>query len=195
MRIHLVRHASNRLIETVLCGRTVEIGLDEIGRRQAYELASMLSTQRIDLVQASPRRRARETAQPIAARLGCDVEIVPALDELDAGAWSGRTLEALECDERWQHWNAARGSSRPPGGESMRELQCRVLAHLEMLAAMPIEAAVLVSHAEPIRAALMHFRGIPLDDFHHVAVAPASVSSLDVVRRSEPTMLNEVAVA
>jgi broad specificity phosphatase PhoE len=49
--------------------------------------------------------------------------------------------------------------------------------HIESLRARS-RAAVVVSHAEPIRAALLHYRGMALDRFAEIEVAPASVSVL-----------------
>jgi probable phosphoglycerate mutase len=55
--------------------------------------------------------------------------------------------------------------------------------HLEKLRNDPADATVLiVSHAEPIRAALLHYSGIALDDFLSIEVDPASVSTLSVDR-------------
>jgi broad specificity phosphatase PhoE len=184
MRIHLVRHASHSLLGRVLCGRSTDIGLDAAGHLQAEALARHFATSdvpHIALLQCSPRRRARETAEPIAASLGIALQIEPAIDEHDAGAWSGRSFEDLETDPRWRAWNTARGSNSPPGGESMGSLQLRIISHLETLAAEnPLGAVVMVSHAEPVRAALMHYRGIPLDDFQRVEVAPAGIATLDI---------------
>src|SRR3954452_10074827 len=130
MRIYLVRHASHPLLGRVLCGRSVDIGLGAEGRRQARALADRLASERIDLIQCSPRRRARETAEEIGVAIGRLPEIAPALDEHDPGEWAGLTFDALTRDPRWQTWNEHRGSARPPQGESMREVQQRVLDHI-----------------------------------------------------------------
>src|SRR4051812_49318409 len=105
MRIYLVRHASHSLLGRVLCGRSVDIGLDAAGTRQARTLADHFASEPIDLIQCSPRRRARETAEEIGAAVGRRPEIAPALDEHDPGEWAGLTFEALAPDPRWQAWN------------------------------------------------------------------------------------------
>ena len=95
------------------------------------------------------------------------------------GAWTGVEFSRLALDEGWRRWNEKRGSARPPDGESMVELQTRVVAHIQQLKPLggPV---VIVSHAEPIRAAVMHYLGWPLDDFHSVAIDPASVSTISL---------------
>ena len=143
-------------------------------------LADYFAHQHIELLQSSPRRRALETAQAIAARMPCDIQIARAFDEHDAGEWAGRDFAALARDPRWRAWNARRGSMRPPDGESMSELQQRVINHIEELRAGEIDDAVIVSHAEPIRAAVMHYRGIALDDFHRIEIEPASITLLQM---------------
>jgi len=130
-------------------------------------------------VQSSPQRRARETAEPIARAFGLPIEIAPKMDELDAGLWSGASFEKLSSNAHWQAWNSKRSSTRPPGGESMHDLQKRVLDHLAALEREHSgEEIVLVSHAEPIRAAVLHYRGLPLDAFAQVSIAPGSVTVL-----------------
>jgi broad specificity phosphatase PhoE len=184
MRIFLVRHATHSLLGRVLCGRTIDIRLDAEGVWQTRALAAWFANEPVDLVQTSPRRRARETAEPIASRFGLTAETVPALDEHDAGEWTGADFETLARDERWRAWNERRGSVRPPAGGSMRELQARVLHHIEDVRSRKFGSAIMMSHAEPIRAALMHYRHIALDDFHRVHVEPASIHMWDLGRDS-----------
>ena len=74
------------------------------------------------------------------------------------GAWTGAEFADLAPDERWRRWNEKRGSTQPPGGESMVALQRRVVRHVEHFRAVG-GSIVIVSHAEPIRAALMHYLG------------------------------------
>jgi probable phosphoglycerate mutase len=132
-------------------------------------------------VQSSPRERARETAAAIAAPHVLPVEVVPALDEIDLGRWTGARLDELAIDPSWNAWNVKRASARPPGGETMRALQDRVVAHLnEIHDLYRDETVVLVSHAEPIRAALLHFRNMPLNDHHRIEIAPGSISKLEL---------------
>jgi broad specificity phosphatase PhoE len=177
--IHLVRHAVHPLVNRVLVGRTGGIQLGKEGREQAEALAQRLAGDEIGAVQSSPQQRALETAALIAAPLGLVVDIVPELDEVDFGQWAGCSFEELNRDRRWAAWNSERGTARPPGGETMLELQKRILGHLDRLQAeKPKEKLVLVSHAEVIRAALLHFLGMALDSFARVEIAPASISTL-----------------
>src|SRR5438477_6231271 len=141
MRVYLVRHASHSLLGRVLCGRAIDVGLNAEGCREARALGDYFAHQRVEMLQTSPRRRAVETAQIIAARVPCETQIAPTFDEHDAGEWAGRDFGTLARDPRWRAWNEQRGSMRPPQGESMSELQQRVTDHIEKLRRREINSA------------------------------------------------------
>ncbi len=176
---YLVRHAAHDLVGIVFAGRTVDVALNAQGRRQAEALARQFAQERITQIISSRRKRARETAEPIAAAHALGVTVAPQIDEHDAGDWSGQTFESLQRDPHWGLWNERRGEVRPPAGESMRELQLRVLGYLDWLAARyPHDRIVLVTHAEPIRAAVLYEHGLALDAFLQIEVPLASVTML-----------------
>jgi broad specificity phosphatase PhoE len=177
--IILVRHSHHDLIGRVLVGREPNVSLSTVGIRQAQRLAAVLVRRGVADVKSSPQLRARQTAEPIAAMLGKPVEIMPEFDEADFGAWSGRAFEQLQNDCHWQRWNSDRETCRPPGGETMRALQSRVLAGLSRLAkAHPGRCIAVVTHAEPVRAAILHYRGMSLGEFARVEIDPGSCTTL-----------------
>src|SRR3954447_360028 len=177
--VHLVRHGHHSLLGRVLCGRMPDVGLDELGCRQMAAVAEMVGAMFPSALQSSPQRRALQSAGIVAARCGLAVEIVPAFDEIDMGEWTGAEFSGLASDERWQRWNEKRGNTRPPGGESMVSVQTRVVGHIERLRTLG-GSIVIVTHAEPIRAALMHYLALPLDAFHSVEIDPASISTISL---------------
>jgi probable phosphoglycerate mutase len=179
--VHLVRHARHGLLDLILVGRMADVSLSHEGRLEAAGLAARFVGMKAPVVQSSPRQRARETAEPVAAAVGAAVEVVPALDEIDFGHWTGCSFETLKSDPRWHTWNSARSTARPPAGESMMEAQQRVVGHLEGLGrTLGDRAAVLVSHGDVIKAALLHIMGRPVDDYGEIDVAPASVSTIEI---------------
>lgn len=175
----LIRHALCDAVGQYIAGRAAGISLNAAGRRQAHLLAERLPSDDLAAIYASPLERARETAAPLAARLGLDIAPLEALQEIDFGDWTGRTLRELDHDPRWRRWNARRGSARAPAGESMLEVQARVVGALEELRCRhPDGACAVVSHGDVIRAALLHYAGMPLDNILRITVDPASVSIL-----------------
>lgn len=176
--IHLIRHGDHGLLGRMLCGRMAGVALNESGRAQMVACAQRLSPPPT-AIQSSPRLRTLQSAAAVGRILTLPVEVVTAMDEIDVGDWTSSSFVQLDGDPRWQRWNTHRSTSAPPNGESMRALQERVVRHLTHLArSSSDEVVAIVSHAEPIRAALLHFAGIPLDDFMSIDVAPASISTL-----------------
>ena len=179
--LFLVRHAAHDLLGRVLTGRMPGVFLGESGRKQSEGLAERLSRESVVAVYSSPLDRARETAAPIAARFPLPVEREEGLTDIDFGAWSGATFEALEQEPRWKAWNASRTTNRPPGGESMLDVQCRAVAALERVCAShPDGGAVLVSHADVIKSVIAHYLGLALDAIGRFEISPASISTIVV---------------
>jgi len=177
--VHLVRHAVHDRVGSTLVGRMAEVRLGAEGRAQAERLATRLANEGVVVVQSSPRERALETAAPIAAQLGSEVEIAEGLDEIDFGAWTGRRFAELDGDPAWAAWNAERATAPTPGGETMAEAQARITGHIAALRArLGARAAVLVSHADMIKAAVAHILGLPLGAIHRFEIAPASITTL-----------------
>ena len=180
--IYLVRHAAHDRVDRVLCGRMPGVGLGRTGLRQAEALARWFAGRApVAAVWTSPVQRARETAGPVAGRLGLPVRDSDALCEIDFGDWTGRSFDELRDDPRWRRWNEARGGERPPGGESMVEAQARAMGELDRAREEhPDGGVVLVSHGDVIKAVLAGVLGLSLDAHARFEISPASVSALAV---------------
>lgn len=101
MELLLIRHALPVRIEGG--DGPADPELSEEGRRQADALAEWLAEERIDAVVASPLRRARETAAPLATGLGSEMDVVDGLAEFDREAPWYIPIEELKAadDPRW----------------------------------------------------------------------------------------------
>ncbi len=174
---YLIRHGANDLVGRAIAGWSEGVHLNADGRQQAARLAERLASIPIRQLFSSPLGRARETAEPLANRLGLTVQLAEPIAEIRFGDWTGRTFNDLASDPRWQQWNHCRSGARAPGGESMIEVQARVTGYMAELAArLPDETVALFSHGDPIRSALMFYLGMPLDFVHRLEISPASVS-------------------
>jgi len=176
----LIRHAANdALRDGWLPGRKPGLHLNAEGRQQALALAERLATVSLAAVCSSPLERALETAEPLAARQGLSVTICPELTEADAGRWTGEQMERLRRRSAWRALWIYPTGSRPPGGESAWEMQVRMVGALEEIRrAFSGKTVAVVSHADPIRVAVAHYLGLPLDLYRRLAVSPASVTTL-----------------
>ena len=177
---HLLRHGE-RASGRVLVGRMPGIGLTERGRAEIAVMAERLAADGVTAIYSSPLQRTRETAEIVAERLALPVALHDDLIELDFGDWTGKTFDQIRTDPHWPPWNTRRSLSRIPGGESMREVQRRVVeALLEIGESHPDAAVVVVSHGDVIRAALLFALAMPLDFYNRIEVAQGSVSTLRI---------------
>ena len=177
----LIRHATTAKVGKALTGWLPGVSLDENGRKQALRLVERLLSFPIDAIYSSPLERAMETAGPLARARG--LEIVPCSDfgEINFGTWQGKSLEEIGNDLVWQRFNSFRSMVRAPGGEFMLETQARMVRGLEQLSARHAGQTVAVfSHADAIKAAVMHVCGIPLDFHLRLEILPASVTVLEL---------------
>lgn len=176
-RLIFIRHAATDCAASRLAGRDANVHLSAAGQVQGQRLAHSLKQRRIGKIYSSPQPRARETAEFLGELLDDSVKIVPQLDEIDYGEWTGRTFEELRGIPRWRDFNSLRSCTRIPGGELMIEVQARVLELMECLCERhPAMTVALVSHADVIRGALAHCLGMPLDLVLRLAISPASIS-------------------
>jgi probable phosphoglycerate mutase len=173
----LVRHAVTAQTGPLLSGRTPGIDLSDRGREQAAALGERLAKLPISIVYASPIERTTQTAAAVAQHHGLEVQALPGVLEADYGEWTGGKIAELAKLDLWKTVQVAPSRARFPGGESIAEMQSRMVGALEeVIAAHPGELIVVVSHADPIKAAIAHFTGVHLDLFQRVVVSPASVT-------------------
>ena len=74
MKLYIFRHGqTDGNVRNIVQGAGVDIELNETGRRQAERLAAELKGEGLDVIYASPMKRADETARIVAAAAGVPV--------------------------------------------------------------------------------------------------------------------------
>lgn len=157
MRLMLVRHGQTgsnlkRALDTSLPGAP----LTDEGHQQAAEFASALPDKPV-AVYASMATRAQQTAAPIAAANGLEVQVVEGVQEVFVGDLEGRSDDAAlqEFFEVYLRWTNDDLAARMPGGESGAEIRARFLGTVTSIrdrhAADEDCLVVLVSHGAMIR--------------------------------------------
>ena len=130
-----IRHAQSTMNADGLWQGQADPALTEEGRAQARALAERLAEAKPSVLVTSNLRRARETAEIAARRLGIAAQLEPGLRELDVGQWSG--LARDEIARRWpedfERFRSGDMDLRAGGGETRRELRERVLAAIRSL--------------------------------------------------------------
>lgn len=128
----------------------------------------------------SPLLRATETARAIAAAgsAECDVMVDDGWIELDYGSFDG--LHQSEIDApTWAKWRAE-PDFRPPGGESLLDVESRVSAALDRVLNLGFGTVIVVSHVSPIKAAVTLALGVDAAVAWRTRLDPASVCRLDL---------------
>jgi len=186
----LVRHGETPTTGVVLPGRAPGLHLSDRGRAQADRVAERLSGLSVDALYSSPLERACETAEPTAARTGLGVKHDDGLLECDFGEWTGSAIADLAALPEWQTVQHSPSAFRFPAGESFPEMQARIVGAMEALRdAHAGGVAVCFSHADPIKAAVAHALGTPLDLFQRIVISPGSVSAISFVEGQDPAVL------
>ncbi len=178
MNLLLIRHALNDWVGEKLAGWAPEVHLNEEGQVQADALAQRLADVPLAAIYSSPLERALETAQPLAQAHGLVVQVREGLGETQYGEWTGRALNEVKEEALWPVVQVYPGGARFPGGESLREVQARMVAELDAIRdAHPGQTVAVLSHSDPIRLAAAHYAGVPLDLFQRLTISPASITA------------------
>jgi broad specificity phosphatase PhoE len=157
MTIHLARHGQTAYNHEGRFQGHLPVPLDGTGRAQAAALAQAAAEVELVSLWSSPLRRARETADIVAARIGLQPREDARFAETDTGDWTGRSFAEIgaEDPEGFARFERSDPSFRYPGGESFAEQSERVQAALADLRSRPAELpALVVCHRGVIRLAL-----------------------------------------
>jgi broad specificity phosphatase PhoE len=166
--IYLVRHAENRAnVERLMSHKVIDYSLTDLGREQAEALGRWFLDRALDAVYTSPLKRARETAEQIAAATGAPIVEAEPLRELDVGRLDGSGDDASWAvhDELVARWRTGDWEARFPGGESYREAYDRLAGFLSEVAASHPEGDVAaVGHGGLFSTVLPRLCAIPEHD-------------------------------
>jgi len=185
MELLLIRHALPVRVDEGSVEGPADPALSRVGHAQARALTDWLHGDPVDALWSSPMRRARETAQPLAARLGVEIAYDEGLAEFDREAASYIPIEELKAagDPRW--------NEVPEQPEHFRAV---VVETIERIVAAHRGARVaIVCHGGVINAYAGHVLG--LDDPLFFLPAYTSISRVFAASTGQRSIasLNEAA--
>jgi broad specificity phosphatase PhoE len=157
MTIHLARHGQTAYNHEGRFQGHLAVPLDATGRAQAAQLAEVAAGVEITSLWCSPLRRARQTADIVATRIGLEPVEDARFAETDTGDWTGRSFAEVKAEdpEGFRRFQVSDPEFRYPGGESFAEQSDRVQDGLRDLRARPgALPALVVCHRGVIRLAL-----------------------------------------
>ena len=178
--IRLLRHADTGAgCRGRFIGST-DVPLDAGGREKIVVLARRVAAEKPDRIFCSPLRRARETAEPVAALLGLELEPDPDLREIDFGRWEGMTFEAIRASaphavERWARFDPGFAF---PGGEAIGDFLARVRRAADRMARCGGASVLAVTHGGVIRSLICHFLGLSPRHYLLFDVRPAWLTAI-----------------
>jgi alpha-ribazole phosphatase len=158
-RVFFIRHAETEMAGRY-CGHS-DPELNAQGRAQLIKLTHLLSKDAIETVYSSDLRRAKSTAQAIAAARNIPQVLRPALREIDFGEWEGMSWEQIQqLDPDFaQEWMAAYPHLPAPSGESFQAFEARILEEVNQLIEHNRGPIAVVTHAGVLRVVLRHLFG------------------------------------
>jgi 2,3-bisphosphoglycerate-dependent phosphoglycerate mutase len=189
--LFIVRHgdAIPGADEIIPSGVYDDLPLSRLGREQAQWLADRLQALAFSAIYSSPLLRCRQTAAPLAERLGLTPVIVENLKEIRLGnirPWPENKTDLAALTEALQerqadivrlagetgHWDAI------PGSEPSKEFRRRVVEACDAIAGRHIGQRVLIfAHGGVVNAYVAEVLGLERDFFF-----PAANTSITVVR-------------
>lgn len=183
MRIHLVRHGETAPNPPNSFYGGSEVPLSANGELQAAAAADYLANEPVDYIICSPLSRAVFGAEEI--RMRHTKAVVSRMDdfrEKNCGRWVGHDLASMgkAYPDDMKSYLADPINWRGHGGESLAQVQQRVVSAFENVLTLGYNNIVIVSHLFPTRIILNHLtKGDAVDDLMNMKIPTASVSRLD----------------
>lgn len=164
-RLIVWRHGNTDWNATHRVQGQTDVGLNELGRRQAVDAAEILVRTKPDAIVSSDLQRAADTAAALAALTGLSISYDKRLRERYFGAWQGHTM--TEVAELFPDQHARWTGGQEVGGdvETLDELGRRVSEALLDAAALasPGGTVVVATHGAAARQGVGHLLGWPLE--------------------------------
>ena len=172
----LVRHGRTAVNAGSRLQGHMDAELDELGVQQAQATGEHLRARFPSArIVTSPLVRAVDTAMSIGDSAINDERFI----ELNYGEWDGLELSKVPTDQ-WREWRR-NPDFRPPGGETLVELDRRVRPALEELCdEARTSDIVIVSHVSPIKSAVTWALGTGPESTWRMSLDRASICTIAI---------------
>jgi broad specificity phosphatase PhoE len=182
VQIFLVRHGATEWNLQGRCQGATDLELNEVGIRQAEQIAASLTAESIHGVYSSNLKRAQQTARLISLHHGLPVLIEEDMRELDHGQLEGLTFAEIKenYSQFIEKWRTEPAEIEVPGGEKLADVARRAWNGLVRIAQRhsPGENVIVVSHNFPILSIICRITGTHLNDYRAFHLDPCGVTRL-----------------
>lgn len=181
-KLLLVRHGDTKGNSAERFWGQTDVELSATGIRQAERLRDRLATEKIDAIYTSNLRRASATAEIIASCHQLAVITCAELHEINFGKFEGLTFKEISqlYPELVKVWLTRDLTFRYPGGESIADLNNRVIKFLDRLEQhTPEETVLIVAHSGILRLLICHLLRIEPWHWRQIRTDLASLSILE----------------
>ena len=163
-RLILVRHGETEANSSVRFHGATDVALSEEGRAQVRSARWALRREVIDLVVASPMRRAWQAAHILTN--GAELVLDGDFREVDFGRWEGLTAEEIRAQDPilYEDWQVRAPGFEYPQGEPRRHFRERIARGLRRIVEGDVANALIVAHKGVIRVVAESLVGTPLAD-------------------------------
>lgn len=180
-KLLLIRHGQtpwNKLGKFQGCS---DIELSDEGIKQAEHLSEYLNGN-FDCVYASPLKRARKTAEIIAAKSETKPIIVNDLREINFGLWEGLTIDEIEnsYEEQFEVWKKNPGDAVLYEGEMHLKNACDRIkkALIDIVSKNKYKKILVVAHGGILKAAILAIFNLDPGMYHNMFLTNTSVTEL-----------------
>lgn len=182
-RIILVRHGQTDWSNINRIQGEVDIPLNGQGLKEARNIGSKLSSEKIGAVFSSRLSRSYVTAEEIARHHKLKVRRLKELNELNQGLWQGLLLTEVKKRYKRQYklWRQDPTLVQPPKGESIKDAYDRVITLVQKLIVKYSNNTICVVSHEIITSLIKcHFKGLDLKQLWDPALKKATQEIIEV---------------
>ncbi len=182
-QIFLVRHGETEWNASEVFRGQADVLLNKNGIKQAQLLGEYLSRKKINAVYTSPLKRALKTAEAIAARQSLEINVAPALIDMNFGKWQG--LPASQVKQHYgkvyEIWLKTPERALIPAGESLEDVKNRAWPFLEEIVAKHAgQNVILVSHRVVLKVLICALLKIGNAGFYNIRVDTAGITRFEL---------------
>ena len=159
MEIYLVRHTTPNVAKGICYGQS-DLELENTFEQELVIVKENLPNFTNTPVYSSPLKRCKLLAQALSDGVVYDDR----LKEINFGTWEMKAWNNIPAEEL-NPWMENYFIAAPPEGESMQELEARVLAFIDDLKQQQLTKAIVVTHGGVIKVLKGYYEKLPKDEW------------------------------